>query len=232
MTRPPPVASADASATPPSGKTSGLSVAEFISISSTRREVVERVPDRAVDLRHAAQRVRVLDLVVAPWWPAELAVAQQAAQLGRDRDLTRMRPRQLVRRRERDVRAEQRLDAIAARRSRSASSRVRVGAAASAPTPHQLRPVEERETLLGLERERLQAGLAQRDQRRDDLTVDSTRPRPIKRQRQVRERREVTRAPTEPCSGTTGWIPARRNSSSRSTTIGRQPLCPCARAIR
>ena len=33
-------------------------------------EVVERVPDGAVDLRDAAQRVRVLDLVVVAWWPA------------------------------------------------------------------------------------------------------------------------------------------------------------------
>ena len=74
-------------------------------------EVVERVADRAVDLRHAAQRVRVLDLVRRPVVRAlEPRVAQQVAQLGRHRDLAGVRPRQLVRRGVRDLGPQQRLD--------------------------------------------------------------------------------------------------------------------------
>ena len=95
-------------------------------------EVVQRIADRAVDLRHAAQRVRVLDLVrrgvVAG---LERAVPQEVAQFGGDRDLAGMRPRQLVGRGEGDVGPEQRLDATWPRpRSRSASGgRRRRGAA-------------------------------------------------------------------------------------------------------
>ena len=59
-------------------------------MSSTRREVVEGVPDGAVDLGHAAQRVRVLDLVRRPVVrPLEARAAQQVAELAGDRDLAR-----------------------------------------------------------------------------------------------------------------------------------------------
>ena len=69
----------------PSGKTSGLSVAELISISRTRRTYAQRVGDRAVDLGHAADRVRVLDLVrLAVMGLHQLRVAQQRAQLRGD----------------------------------------------------------------------------------------------------------------------------------------------------
>ena len=53
-------------------------------------EVVERVPHGAVDLRDAAQRIRVLDLVgVAVVAGLEPAVAEQMTKLGGDRDLAR-----------------------------------------------------------------------------------------------------------------------------------------------
>src|SRR4029079_8998357 len=67
-------------------------------------EMVERVADRAVDLRRAAQRVRVLDLVgVAVMAGLERAPAQDVAQLGGDRDLPRVRAGELIGRRERDI---------------------------------------------------------------------------------------------------------------------------------
>ena len=53
-------------------------------------QVVERVADGAVDLRHAAQRVRVLDLVRRPVVRLlEPGVAEEVAELAGDRDLAR-----------------------------------------------------------------------------------------------------------------------------------------------
>ena len=75
-------------------------------------QIVERVANGAVDLGHAAERVRVLDLVgrgvVAGH---ERRVAQQPAQFGGDGDLAGMRPGQLVGGRVGHVRAQQRLAA-------------------------------------------------------------------------------------------------------------------------
>ena len=131
------------------------------------------------------------------------------AELGGDRDLARMRPGQLVGGGERDVRPEQRLDATSPRRrspsapSRSASAR------SSAPSArHQLRPVEERQAFLRLEDQRLEAGLAQGDERRHDLPAELDLAAADERQREVGQRREVARTRRrEPCAGTTGWMP-------------------------
>ena len=127
-------------------------------------QMVERVAHRAVDLRHAAQRVRILDLVgVSVMAGLQPAVAEQVAQLGGHGDLARVRPGQLVRGGERHVRAEQRLDAHRRDDARGPHQPVRVGEHERADRAHHLRPVEEREALLGLEHERLEPGLAQRD---------------------------------------------------------------------
>ena len=144
-------------------------------------EVIERIAHRAVDLRHAAQRVRVLDLVGRPVVGAlDAAVAQQMAELAR-----RRRPGQdaagpagTPRRRPRPCRAAPRPIAAAAtlavRTSRSAS------ASSSAPiAAHHLGPVEQREALLGLEGQRLQPGLAQ---------GDAARARPARRPPPGRDR--------------------------------------------
>ncbi len=70
-------------------------------------QVVEGVPDRAVDLRHATKRVRILDLVSIALVPGlERRVPKQVTQLCRDRDLARVRAGQLVGGGERDVRAK------------------------------------------------------------------------------------------------------------------------------
>ena len=95
-------------------------------------EVVEGVLDGAVDLGHAAQGVRILDLVDRGVMAAlELAVAQEMAELPRDGDLARMRPGELIGRGEGHVRPEQRLDAHRGRdatRSAPAGPRRRAGA--------------------------------------------------------------------------------------------------------
>ena len=98
-------------------------------------QVVERVAHRPVDLRHAAQRVRVLDLVgVAVVAGLQAAVAKEVAELGGDRDLARMRPGQLVGGRERDVGAEERLDAHRGGDARRPHEPVRVGQQRVPPT--------------------------------------------------------------------------------------------------
>ena len=193
ITRPPPVARADASAAPPSGKISGLSVAAFISMASTPPRYPSASTDRAVDLRHAAQRVRVLDLVRGRVVrPLERAVAKEPAELARDGDLARMGSSGLECRRERHVRAEQRLDRHRRRDAGGRGEPRGVHRHQRTQRRHQLRAVEDREPLLGPEDERLQPGLSERDARRHDLPAHLHLPAPDERQRQVRERREVT----------------------------------------
>ena len=164
--------------------------------------MVERVAHRAVDLRDAAQRVRILDLVVVPVVAGlERAVAQQVAELGGDRDLAGMRAGQLVGGRERHVRAQQRLDAHRPDHARGPDQAVRVGQDERPDGAHHLRPVEEREPFLGLERQRLQAGLAQRQHGRHDRAADLHLAATDERQRQVGERREVAGGPDAPLLG-------------------------------
>ena len=90
-------------------------------------QLVERVAHRAVHLRHAAQRVGVLDLVAALGVRgADLRIGQQRAQVGRHRDLARMRPCLDQRRVEGGGRAEHGLQAHGAddvRRDRQPPSR-------------------------------------------------------------------------------------------------------------
>ena len=128
ITRPPPVAIVSTSATPPPGKTSGLSVAELHLDVEDAAQVIEGVADGAVDLRDAAQRVRVLDLVGGRVVGVlQAAVAQQVAELRGDRDLARVRAGQLVGRGERHVGPQQRLDALRRRDARRPDEPVGVG---------------------------------------------------------------------------------------------------------
>ena len=129
--------------------------------------MIERVAHRPVDLRDAAQRVRILDLVrVRVVALLEGAVAEEVAQLRGHGDLAGMRPGQLVGGGKGDVRPEQRLDAHRRGHARGARQPVRVREQQRADRAHHLGPVEQREALLGLERQRLETHLAQRDQRR------------------------------------------------------------------
>ena len=141
---------------------------------------------------HAAQRVRILDLVRARVVRAlESRVTQEVAELGGHLDLSGMRPGELVRRGERDLGAEQRLDAH--RRGHRCGPRqpVRVREEQRPEGPHQLGPVEEGQTLFRLERQRLQTHLAERDERRDDLPVKLHVTPADEREREMRERREI-----------------------------------------
>ena len=96
---------------------------------------------------------------------------------------------------------------------------------------HLLRAVEQRQPFLGLQRERLEAATVAVRRRRRHLAVDLRPARPINGSARCASGARSPEAPTEPCSGTTGWMPRRRKSSSRSTISGRQPLWPCASAL-
>ncbi len=61
--------------------------------------------------------------------------------------------------------------------------------------------------------------------------ASSTRPRPMSGRARWASGARSPDAPTEPCSGTMGWTPSLRKSSSRSTRSGRQPLCPSASVL-
>ena len=209
ITSPPPVASASAVDVAAGGEHERV-VGRGVELDVEHPpEVVERVADRAVDLRHAAQRVRVLDLVRrrvvralepesrsrwrssaataiwpgcgrASWYGAANAtsVPSSASTLHRRGDATR---------------------------SASAGPRRRASSAPSAR--HQLGPVEEGEALLRLERQRLEAALAERDERGTTCPPTSTWPRPMSGSARCASGARSPDAPTLPCSGTTGWMP-------------------------
>ena len=182
---------------------------------------------------HAAQRVRVLDLVGRGVMAAlELAVAQEMAELPGDGDLARMRPRELVGRGEGDVRAEQRLDAHRGHDRRGPHQPIGVGEQERPDRAHQLRAVEQREALLRPELQRLEA--EHRGGRRAAGTTwpsTSTWPRPMSGSARWASGARSPDAPTLPCSGTTGWMPCARNARRRSTINGRQPLWPSASVL-
>ena len=141
-------------------------------------EVVERVPDRAVNLRHAAERIRVLDLVsVALVAVLERRVPKQVTQLRRDRDLAGVRASELVGGGERDIRAEERLDAESSRHARCPRQPIGVGEQERADRAHELGAVQEREALL---RPRGRAVRAQPRAGRRARAADGPRARPAR----------------------------------------------------
>ncbi len=158
--------------------------------------MVEGVLDGPVDLRHAAQRVRVLDLVDRIVVAAlELAVAQEMAELSGHRDLARVRSGQLVGRGEGDVRPEQRLDAHGGSDRCGPHEPVRVREQERPDRAHQLRAVEQRETLLRSELQWFERDGAEGLGGRHDLARDLDLAAPDERQRQVGQGREVPRRP-------------------------------------
>ena len=148
------------------GRSSGLSVAAFISIASTRRGGPARRARRRGPGARSGASTGPGPCAAAGGATLDRAVAEQPAQLRGDRDLAGVRPRRWYAVGERDVRAEQRLDDIAAATLAVRSSRSASASEQRAERGHQLRAVEEREALLRAEAQRLEAGLAQRDERR------------------------------------------------------------------
>ena len=121
----------------------------------------------------------------------EGTVPEEVAELGGDRDLTGMRPGELVRGCEGDVGTEQRFDAHGRRDAGRPAQSIRIRQQERPDRTHHLRPVEKGQPFLGLERQRLQTGLAQSDHRRHDRPAEFDLAPPDQGQRQVRERRQV-----------------------------------------
>ena len=196
------------------GRRAGCRSRELSSMSRTRRRWSSASRTAPWTCGHAAQRVRVLDLVRVSRggraWSA--AVAQEVAQLRGDRDLARVRPGELVGRRERDVRAEQRLDAHRRRRrSRCAPAGPRRPAASAPIAPIICVPLRSARPSLASSVERLEAGLAQGDRApARPAPPSSTWPRPISGSARWASGARSPDAPTLPCSGTTGWMPRSR----------------------
>ena len=146
--------------------------------------------------------------VVAALQPA---VAQQVAQLGGDGDLARdaAAPAGRPPRTRRPCRAAPRRSSPP-RRSPSGTSR---SASASRSAPIALIscvPLRSARPSFGLEHQRLEAGLAQRDRAPGTTCpANSTSPRPMSGSARCASGARSPDAPTLPCSGTTGWMPER-----------------------
>ena len=123
-------------------------------------EVVQGVPHRAVDLRHAAKRIGILDFVdIAVVAVLKGGPSQKRAQVCCHGRLAGVRTGGVVRRRKGDVGAEERLEAQCSGDAGGPHQAVRVGQQKCSDRGHHLRSVEERQALLGLECEGLQPDL-------------------------------------------------------------------------
>jgi hypothetical protein len=121
----------------------------------------------------------------------EAGVAQQVAELRGNRELAGVRPRELVRRREGNIRPEQRLDAHRRGHAGRSHEPVCIREQEGTDGAHHLRPVEQRQPFLRREAQRLQPGLAERHERRQHLTVQLDRAAADQRQREVRQRCQI-----------------------------------------
>jgi hypothetical protein len=115
---------------------------------------------------------------------------------------------------------------LAVRASRSASART------SAPiAPIICVPLRSARPSFGLERRGLEAGLAQGDRAPARPAAELDLARADERQREVGERREVARGADAALLRHDRVDAQAEESSSRSTTSGRQPLWPSARVL-
>ena len=217
-----------------SGSTIGLSETDARLDLQHALDVVERVAGRAVHLRRAPQRVRVLHQVRA------LAVrrqdrraGEQPAEVRRRCDLPGVRPEPLQPFVERGVGAERRLD----RHRRGDVGRPReVGDAARGQDPdreHALGPVDERQPLLRLQRDRRQARHARAPRR-----PARCRPRRGARPGRSAAARGWRAAPgrrtrrANPARAPTGSASRFSISTMRSTISGRTPGVPERQDVR
>ena len=158
-------------------------------------DVVEEVARGAVHLRGAAQRVRVLHLVA----PAVGLVDRRALEQGEDvrgrRLLAAQRAQRVHLREEARPRALQRLDRERARDVRRLGEATCADEAERAERRHELCAVHERQPFLRLQRLRFEAGPFERFPAREALAAEPRLPLADQRERQVRERREITARP-------------------------------------
>ena len=160
-------------------------------------EHVARVSKRAFDgaehLRHAAHGVGILHAIAVLVVAMDLAVGEQHAEAARDFELMRRAARLVNARVERRVAAGEPVDRQCADHDRRVEQSLGAEQSVERQRQAQLRAVDQRESFLGLERER------RKTRGRADVVPSRRRP-PCSRfaftdqaQRQMRERREVAR---------------------------------------
>ena len=104
-----------------------------------------------------------------------------------------MRPRELIGRGERHIGPEQGLDRHRGGHAGRPHEPVRIREEQRPDRAHHLRPVEQRQALLGLQGQRRQTRLAKCQQRRQDVPAVLHLAAPDQRQREVGQRRQVAR---------------------------------------
>ena len=158
-------------------------------------ELAQRVPRGPVDLRHAAQAVRVLHPVRAVRvGGADLAAGEQLAKVTRNLDLAGMRPGRDELLVEGRRRAEHRLQAHRPDHIGRAGQPHGVMVGEGPDAGHQLGAVEQRQSLLGAEGDRCQAGAVERRATRLRVGAgDAGRALADEDERDVRQRGEIAR---------------------------------------
>ena len=216
-----------------STRTSGLSVAAFSSVVDRVLDVVEQVARRAVHLRRAAQRVRVLHLVAPAVRLDDRRALEQAQHVARRRRLPAQRPQRVDLRDERVARALQRLERERARAvgdPRRAAARARAPSAPCAAM--NCVPLISDRPSFASEAHRLEARRA-RARRAPSSSSPSNHasPSPTSGSARCASGARSPDAPTEPRAGTSGSTPRFRHSSSSSTVSTRAPELPFASAF-
>ena len=156
-------------------------------------DVGEEVAARTVHLRRAAKRVGVLHLVAPAVRLDDRRALEQANEVGRGGRLAGERAERLDLRHEADARALQRLDGERARDVRGLGDPAGADEPERADGAHELGPVDEREPLLRLQADRLEAGARERVRPWEELALEACRPLAHERKREMGERREIPR---------------------------------------
>jgi thiol-disulfide isomerase/thioredoxin len=169
-------------------------------------ELGQGVAGRTMHLRHAAQAVGVLDLVAAGRMRrADLAAIEELAQVPGGRDLPGVRTGRDELFGEGGRGAEHRLQAHCADDVRDERQALCVVEGQRADAGHELRPVEQGEPFLGLERQRREAGTLQRiGSRAGTSTIDGRLTLADEHERDVRQRRQVAGSPEAAARGDDG----------------------------
>ena len=165
----------------------------------------EHVAGRSVDLRGAAERVRVLHEVLAvPVRREDRRALEEEPEVRGARGLPRMRAEALEPVVERRVRAEGRLDRHRRNHVGSPGERRQPLGRERPDREHPLRPVHEREAFLRLERERSEARAPERVRGGLGAGLGQHLPRPDQWQREIGERREIAGGAERPLFGHDG----------------------------
>ena len=156
-------------------------------------DVAQRIVDGAEDLRRAAQRVGILHAAAVGVAGDDLAAVQQRAQPRGDLLRAGVRAHAGQALVERHGRALERLQRQRQRHDRDVEQAPRIAHRQPAGRRHEVRAVDERQPLLGLERDGLQARAGQRGGPVQALAVELRLALADEHERDVRQRSEVTR---------------------------------------